>query len=329
VIPGFGLAFGVTLTWLSLIVLIPLEGVFWPAAEPSAADFWAIASIPRTLNAPRISFGTAFAAAPVNVAFGVLAAWAPVRYRFTCRKVVDARVDLPFALPTTTTAAGVAVTALCAPNGWGLPEMSGIVGPPSSSRRTKPRLAAAVRDVGLPTLWRLGGAGDEEVASDLHGELHPRIGLQVVGAAGAVGRDFSSVEPREVGRQRGVAERQSSQPLIPATASAMRSRVRAASARLASAPFRPRWPSRATGLLAVMRNGLGTEPSRFLTASSSGRDVWDAASVSAGAGRRDMGCPFGRTFGRLRTQPRCARRRPSTPDGVRLSRKCDDRSSGS
>jgi sulfate transport system permease protein len=116
VIPGFGITFGFTMIWLSLIVLIPLAGVFWRSFDLSWTQFWAIASSPRTLNALRVSFGTAFAAALVNVVFGVLVAWVLVRYRFPGRKVVDALVDLPFALPTAV--AGVAFTALYAPNGW-------------------------------------------------------------------------------------------------------------------------------------------------------------------------------------------------------------------
>lgn len=116
VIPGFGITLGFTMIWLSLIVLIPLAGVFWRAADLSWAEFAAIASSPRVLNPLRVSFGTAFIAALVNVVFGVLVAWVLVRYRFPGRKIVDALVDLPFALPTAV--AGVAFTALYAPNGW-------------------------------------------------------------------------------------------------------------------------------------------------------------------------------------------------------------------
>ncbi len=116
VIPGFGITLGFTLSYLSLIVLIPLAGVFWRTADLDWATFWAIASSPRTVNALRVSFGTALIAALVNVVFGVLIAWVLVRYRFPGRKVVDALVDLPFALPTAV--AGVAFTALYAPNGW-------------------------------------------------------------------------------------------------------------------------------------------------------------------------------------------------------------------
>jgi sulfate transport system permease protein len=116
VIPGFGITFGFTMVYLSLIVLIPLAGVFWRTAELSWDQFLAIATSPRTLDALRVSFGASLIAALVNVVFGVIVASALVRYRFPGRKVVDALVDLPFALPTAV--AGVAFTALDAPNGW-------------------------------------------------------------------------------------------------------------------------------------------------------------------------------------------------------------------
>jgi len=116
VIPGFGLTLGFTITYLTLIVLIPLAGVVWRTTELGWADFWAIAVDPRTVSALRISFGTAFIAAAVNVVFGVLVAWVLVRYRFPGRRIVDAAVDLPFALPTAV--AGIALAAIYAPNGW-------------------------------------------------------------------------------------------------------------------------------------------------------------------------------------------------------------------
>jgi len=116
VIPGFGLTLGFTLVYLSLIVLIPLAGVVWRSAELGWVQFWEIALDPRTLQALKISFGTAFLAALVNSLFGVLLAWVLVRYRFPGRRIVDAMVDLPFALPTAV--AGIALTAIYAPNGW-------------------------------------------------------------------------------------------------------------------------------------------------------------------------------------------------------------------
>jgi sulfate transport system permease protein len=116
VIPGFGLALGVTLSWLILIILIPLSGLAWRSSALGWATFWTLATDPRTLNALKISFGTAFVAALANVVFGVLLAWVLVRYRFFGRRVIDAMVDLPFALPTAV--AGIALTTLYAPNGW-------------------------------------------------------------------------------------------------------------------------------------------------------------------------------------------------------------------
>ncbi|OQP88411.1 sulfate ABC transporter permease subunit CysT [Rhizobium rhizosphaerae] len=116
VLPGFGLALGVTLLWLTLIVLIPLSGLAWRSSALGWQTFWSLATDPRTLHALWISFGCAFLAALVNVVFGVMLAWVLVRYRFPGRRVIDAMVDLPFALPTAV--AGIALTTLYAPNGW-------------------------------------------------------------------------------------------------------------------------------------------------------------------------------------------------------------------
>ncbi|TPI15002.1 sulfate ABC transporter permease subunit CysT [Mesorhizobium sp. B3-1-9] len=116
VIPGFGLTLGFSLAYLTLIILIPLSGLVWRSAALGWADFWAIAVDRRTLNALKISFGTAFLAAAVNVVFGTVVAWVLVRYRFPGRRIADAMVDLPFALPTAV--AGIALTTLYAPNGW-------------------------------------------------------------------------------------------------------------------------------------------------------------------------------------------------------------------
>jgi sulfate/thiosulfate transport system permease protein len=115
-IPGFGLTMGVTLTVLSLIVLIPLAAVILKAAHQSPAEFWAVATSQRSLAAYRLTFGAAFVAAVVNGAFGVLTAWALVRYEFPGKTIVNALVDLPFALPTAV--AGIALATLYAPNGW-------------------------------------------------------------------------------------------------------------------------------------------------------------------------------------------------------------------
>ncbi|MBN9053428.1 sulfate ABC transporter permease subunit CysT [Shinella sp. NM-101] len=116
VIPGFGLTLGFSLAYLTLIILIPLAGLVWRSASLSGGEFLAILADQRTLNALRISFGTAFVAALINVVFGVIVAWVIVRYEFPGRRIVDAVVDLPFALPTAV--AGIALAALYAPNGW-------------------------------------------------------------------------------------------------------------------------------------------------------------------------------------------------------------------
>jgi len=116
VIPGFGLTLGFALVYLTLIILIPLSGLAWRSASLGWTDFWAIATDRRTINALKISFGTALAAAAVNVVFGTIVAWVLVRYPFPGRRIVDAMVDLPFALPTAV--AGIALTTLYAPKGW-------------------------------------------------------------------------------------------------------------------------------------------------------------------------------------------------------------------
>ncbi|NNU36685.1 sulfate ABC transporter permease subunit CysT [Rhizobium sophorae] len=116
VIPGFGMALGLTLTWLTLLILIPLSGLAVRSSALGWETFWSIALDPRTLNALRISFGSAFIAAIVNAVFGIILAWVLVRYRFPGKRVIDAMVDLPFALPTAV--AGIALTTLYAPSGW-------------------------------------------------------------------------------------------------------------------------------------------------------------------------------------------------------------------
>ena len=116
VLPGFGLSLGITCTYLSLLVLLPLATVFTQSAELSWSGFWAIITNPRVMASYRVTFGTSFLAAVVNTVFGLLVAWVLVRYRFPGRRLVDAMVDLPFALPTAV--AGIALTTLYAPNGW-------------------------------------------------------------------------------------------------------------------------------------------------------------------------------------------------------------------
>ena len=113
VIPGFGLTLGYTLVYLSLIVLIPLAVMFIHASQLSAVQFWNIVTAPRVLAALQLSFGTAFCAAVINGIIGTLLAWVLVRYTFPGRKIIDAMIDLPFALPTAV--AGIALTALYTP----------------------------------------------------------------------------------------------------------------------------------------------------------------------------------------------------------------------
>src|SRR6188474_171321 len=116
VLPGFGLTLGFTLAYLSLLVLIPLAGLFFKSASLGAEAFFAAVTSPRALASYRLSFGAASAAAAVNAVFGLLVAWVLVRYRFPGRRLFDALVDLPFALPTAV--AGIALTAIYAPDGW-------------------------------------------------------------------------------------------------------------------------------------------------------------------------------------------------------------------
>jgi len=116
VLPGFGLSLGYTLIYLSLIVLIPLAGVFLRTMELSWAEFWQLATSPRVLSSFRISFGLSLIAAAINAVFGLLLAWVLVRYTFAGKKLIDALIDLPFALPTAV--AGISLTALYARNGW-------------------------------------------------------------------------------------------------------------------------------------------------------------------------------------------------------------------
>ncbi|MCR4282301.1 MAG: sulfate ABC transporter permease subunit CysT [Bauldia sp.] len=116
VIPGFGLALGFALTYLSLIVLIPLAALVLKTATLGWPEFWRIATDPRTVAALKVSFSLSLFAAAINAVFGLIVAWALVRYDFPGRKLLDAFIDLPFALPTAV--AGIALTAIYAPNGW-------------------------------------------------------------------------------------------------------------------------------------------------------------------------------------------------------------------
>ena len=115
-LPGFGLAMGVTITYLSLIVLLPLATMLLSSLGNGPAFWWQAVSSPRVLAALRLSFGASMAAAAVDVVFGLIIAWVLVRYRFVGRRWFDALIDLPFALPTAV--AGITLSALYAGNGW-------------------------------------------------------------------------------------------------------------------------------------------------------------------------------------------------------------------
>jgi sulfate transport system permease protein len=116
ILPGFGLSLGFTVAYLGLIVLVPLAAAFLRTAGMSLHDLAAAVASPRVVAAYRLSFGASFAAGLVNMFFGLLVAWVLVRYPFPGKRVVDALVDLPFALPTAV--AGIALTTLYSPEGW-------------------------------------------------------------------------------------------------------------------------------------------------------------------------------------------------------------------
>lgn len=116
VLPGFGLSLGYTLVYLSLIVLLPMSVIFISASELGWSGFWSVVTDPRVVASYKLSFGASLVAALINAVFGLALAWSLVRYTFPGKRIVDALVDLPFALPTAV--AGIALTALYARNGW-------------------------------------------------------------------------------------------------------------------------------------------------------------------------------------------------------------------
>jgi sulfate/thiosulfate transport system permease protein len=116
VLPGFNLSLGYTLLYLSLIVLIPISAAFIKTAELSFEEFWQIVTAPRVVASYQLTFGASLIGASINAVFGLLTAWVLVRYDFYGKKLIDAFVDLPFALPTAV--AGIALTAIYSKNGW-------------------------------------------------------------------------------------------------------------------------------------------------------------------------------------------------------------------
>lgn len=162
IIPGFGLTLGFSLAYLALIILIPLSGLVLRTTSLGLSGFWAIATDLRTLRALQTSFGTSFVAALVNVVFGVIVAWVLVRYRFPGRRLADAIVDLPFALPTAV--AGIALTALYAPNGW----IGSLVAPLGLRIAfTKLGIIVALTFIGLPFVVRTVQPVMEEISREI------------------------------------------------------------------------------------------------------------------------------------------------------------------
>ena len=162
VLPGFSPALGFTIFWLSLIVLIPLSAAFIKTFELSWNDFWHVVTAPRVLASYRLSFGASLIGALLNVTFGLIVAWVLVRYEFFGKKIVDALVDLPFALPTAV--AGITLSALYASNGWigGLLEPLGI-----KVAYTPLGIVVALTFIGLPFVVRTV----QPVLEDLEGEV--------------------------------------------------------------------------------------------------------------------------------------------------------------
>lgn len=116
VLPGFGLTFGFTLFYLGLLVLLPLAGLFLKSATISWPQFWGAVTDPRVVASYKLTFGASFIGASINGVFGLIVAWVLVRYSFPGRNLVDALVDLPFAMPTAVS--GIALTAIYSPSGW-------------------------------------------------------------------------------------------------------------------------------------------------------------------------------------------------------------------
>lgn len=162
VLPGFGLALGFAVAALSLIVLLPLAALVLSAASIGPSEFIRIASDERTLAALKLSFGTAFIAAALNGAFGLLIAWILVRYRFPGRRLVDAAVDLPFALPTAV--AGIAMAAIYAPNGM-IGSWAALTG--LKIAYTPLGIVIALTFIGLPFVVRTVQPILEEVEQDI------------------------------------------------------------------------------------------------------------------------------------------------------------------
>ncbi len=162
VIPGFGLTLGFSLAYLTLIILIPLAGLAWRSSGLGIEGLWALATDRRVARALQLSFGASLAAAAVNVVFGTIVAWVLVRYRFPGRRIVDAMVDLPFALPTAV--AGIALTTLYAPKGW----IGGLLAPLGVKVAYTPLgIVIALVFIGLPFVVRTVEPVMEEIDKEV------------------------------------------------------------------------------------------------------------------------------------------------------------------
>src|SRR5258707_4332983 len=181
VIPGFGITLGLTLAWLAVIVLIPLGALFLQTAELIPAEFIAVITSNRLLNALKLSFGISLLAAFINLVFGTLVVWVLVRYDFPRRRLFDAIVDIPFALPTAV--AGIALTALFADNGLlgGMLAAAGI-----KVAYTPLGILVALVFIGLPFVVRTV----QPVLADLEAELED--------AAASLGADRWQIATRVV-----------------------------------------------------------------------------------------------------------------------------------
>jgi len=167
-LPGFGLTLGYTLTYLGLIVILPLSALFMKSTSMTLDQFWQTIVDPRVMASYRLTFGTSLIGALINLFFGFIVAWSLVRYRFPGRKILDALIDLPFALPTAVS--GIALTTIYAKNGWigGLLEPLGI-----KVAFTPLGITLAMTFIGLPFVVRtlqpaleeLDGETEEAAAS--------------------------------------------------------------------------------------------------------------------------------------------------------------------
>ena len=169
ILPGFHLSLGYAIFYLSLIVLIPLSAIFFKAFTLSWADFWQAVASPRVVASYRLTFGASFIAACINVVFGLLTAWVLTRYHFFGKKLIDAFVDFPFALPTAV--AGIALSAIYSVNGW----IGGLLAPLGIKVAYTPLgVVVALTFIGLPFVVRTVqpvledlGAEVEEAAASL------------------------------------------------------------------------------------------------------------------------------------------------------------------